>query len=431
MRVALTALGCRLNEAELEHWATGFQAAGYRLSHSVDDADLVVVNTCAVTGEAVKKSRQLIRRTQRRNAKAKLVVSGCYASLQPGILNELPGIDLIIGNPEKDHLVDIVKQRLSLEAMPETATEPGEAALFTRGRNRAFIKIQDGCRHKCTFCIVTVARGAERSRAMKDIIDEINGLHSRQIQEVILTGVHIGGYGQDLETDLPALVNTILTETDVPRLRLGSLEPWNLDNDFFMLFDNPRFMPHLHLPLQSGSDAVLRRMGRRCRTGTFMNLVRTARECIPDINITTDIIAGFPGETDTEWQQTLNYCEAIGFPHIHVFPYSPRSGTRAATLPDQIPVEVRKHRCRQLHVLAQQLKHDFMQRYVGQSFHVLVENDVNVINKQPVRFGYSPNYLRTAIPVSNNTPCANSIMLAHAKHYDAATAILLAETVEN
>ena len=269
MRVALTSLGCRLNEAELEHWATGFQAAGYRLSNSVDDADLVVVNTCAVTGEAVKKSRQLIRRTRRRNAKAKLVVSGCYASLQPGIINELPGVDLVVSNPEKDHLVDIVKQRLAAEAMPETATEPGQAALFARGRNRAFIKIQDGCRHKCTFCIVTVARGAERSRAIKDIIGEINGLHSRQILEVTLTGVHIGGYGHDLGTDLSSLIKMILSETDVPRLRLGSLEPWNLDEDFFMLFDNPRFMPHLHLPLQSGSDSVLRRMGRRCMTREF------------------------------------------------------------------------------------------------------------------------------------------------------------------
>ncbi len=345
MQVALKSLGCRLNEAELEHWATGFQAAGYRLSNSVDDADLVVVNTCAVTGEAVKKSRQLIRRTRRRNANAKLVVSGCYASLQPGIYNELPGIDLMVGNTEKDQLVDIVNQRLSVEAMPEMATEPGETALFTRGRNRAFIKIQDGCRHKCTFCIVTVARGAERSRAMKDIIDEINGLHSRQILEVILTGVHIGGYGHELGTDLPSLINTILTETDVPRLRLGSLEPWNLDNDFFMLFDNSRFMPHLHLPLQSGSDSVLRRMGRRCSTGGFTDLVRTAREYVPDINVTTDIIAGFPGETDTEWQQTLDYCRTIGFPHIHVFPYSPRAGTRAATLPGQVPVEIKKYRC--------------------------------------------------------------------------------------
>ena len=426
MKVALKSLGCRLNEAELEHWANGFQAAGHRLTTAVDDADLVVVNTCAVTREAEKKSRQLIRRAQRRNATAKLVVSGCYASLQPGDVGDLPGVDLIVRNTEKDRLVDIVTRELVTEAMPGTATEPGEAALFTRGRNRAFIKVQDGCRHKCTFCIVTVARGTERSRGVKDIIGAINDLHSRHILEVILTGVHIGAYGHDLGTDLPALIKTILAETDIPRLRLGSLEPWNIDKDFFELFDNPRFMPHLHLPLQSGSDTVLRRMGRRCMTGMYMNLVRAARENVPDLNLTTDIIAGFPGETDFEWRQTLDFCRTVGFSHIHIFPYSTRSGTRAATLPGHITAEVKKDRCRQLHAVARQMKHVYMRRHIGRSFPVLVENDVGVINEQPVRFGYLPNYLRVAIPFSNGFPAANSIMMTLAESYEPVTATLVA-----
>ena len=427
MNVVLKSLGCRLNEAELECWASGFQADGHRLTTAVDDADLVVVNTCAVTREAAKKSRQLIRRAQRRNATAKLVVSGCYASLQPGEINELPGIDLVVRNTEKDRLVDIVKRKLDVEAMPRTATEPGEAALFARGRNRAFIKVQDGCRHKCTFCIVTVARGAERSRAIKDIIGEINRLHSRQILEVVLTGVHIGAYGHDLGTDLPSLIKTVLAETDVPRLRLGSLEPWNIDDDFFTLFENPRFMPHLHLPLQSGSDSVLRRMGRRCKTDEFKQLAQTARDSVPGINLTTDIIAGFPGETGTEWQRTLDFCREIGFPHIHVFPYSPRSGTRAATLPGRIPAQVKKHRCRQLHLLTQQMKHEFMRRHLGQSFPVLVESDTGIINGQPVHFGYSPNYLRTAIPAPAGSPCVNRVIKVDVKHYDEASAMLMVE----
>lgn len=426
MNVVLKSLGCRLNEAELEHWANGFQAAGHRLTTAVDDADLVVVNTCAVTREAEKKSRQLIRRAQRRNATAKLVVSGCYASLQPGDVGDLPGVDLIVRNTEKDRLVDIVTRELVTEAMPGTATEPGEAALFTRGRNRAFIKVQDGCRHKCTFCIVTVARGTERSRGVKDIIGAINDLHSRHILEVILTGVHIGAYGHDLGTDLPALIKTILAETDIPRLRLGSLEPWNIDKDFFELFDNPRFMPHLHLPLQSGSDTVLRRMGRRCMTGVYMSLVRAARENVPDLNLTTDIIAGFPGETDFEWRQTLDFCRAVGFSHIHIFPYSTRSGTRAATLPGHITAEVKKDRCRQLHAVARQMKHAYMRRHIGRSFPVLVENDVGVINEQPVRFGYLPNYLRVAIPFSGGFPAANSIMMTQAESYEPVTATLVA-----
>lgn len=426
MLVALKSLGCRLNEAELEHWENGFQAAGHRLTTVVDDADLVVVNTCAVTREAEKKSRQLIRRAQRCNATAKLVVSGCYASLQPGDVKELPGVDLLVRNTEKDRLVDMVTRELVTEAMPGTATEPGEAALFTRGRNRAFIKVQDGCRHKCTFCIVTVARGAERSRGIKDIIGGINDLHSRQILEVILTGVHIGAYGRDLGTDLPSLIKTILTETDIPRLRLGSLEPWNIGEDFFDLFDNPRFMPHLHLPLQSGSDTVLRRMGRRCMTGAYMSLVRAARENVPDMNLTTDIIAGFPGETDFEWQQTMDFCREVGFSHIHIFPYSARSGTRAAALPGHTTAAMKKDRCRQLHAVTRQMKHVYMRRHIGRSFPVLVENDVGVINEQPVRFGYSPNYLRVAIPFSDGLPAANSIMMTQAENYEPVTATLIA-----
>ena len=426
MNVVLKSLGCRLNEAELEHWANGFQAAGHRLTAAVDDADLVVVNTCAVTREAEKKSRQLIRRARRRNATAKLVVSGCYASLQPGAVGELPGVDLVVRNSEKDRLVDIVTRELTAETMPGSATEPGAAALFARGRNRAFVKIQDGCRHKCTFCIVTVARGAERSRATGDIVDEINRLHSRQVREAVLTGVHIGAYGHDLGTDLPSLVNTILAETDIPRLRLGSLEPWNIDEDFFALFDNPRFMPHLHLPLQSGSDTVLRRMGRRCRTGEYMSLARTAAEIVPDLNLTTDVIAGFPGETDVEWRQTLDFCRAVGFSHIHIFPYSARSGTRAAALPGQITAAVKKNRCRQLHGVARQMKHAYMRRHEGRSFPVLVESDVGVINERPAHYGYTPNYLRVAIPVSGGSPAANSIVTAQADHYDPVTATLVA-----
>ena len=426
MKVALKSLGCRLNEAELEHWASGFQADGHQLTAAADDADLVVVNTCAVTREAAKKSRQLIRRSRRRNANAKLVVSGCYSSLQPGVTGQLPGIDLVIDNSDKDRLVDIVKRRLALEAMP-AATEPDETALFSRGRNRAFIKVQDGCRHKCTFCIVTVARGAERSRTIEEIVAEVNSLHSRRIQEAVLTGVHIGGYGRDLGTDLPALIKTVLAETDIPRLRLGSLEPWNIGDSFYELFDNPRFMPHLHLPMQSGSDSVLRRMGRRCKRSHFVKLAEKLRQQVPDLNITTDIIAGFPGETAGEWRQTMDFCRDVGFPHIHVFPYSARTGTRAALLPGQLPPGIKKRRCTELHHLATQMKHDYMRRYRGQSFKVLVENDTGEINGKEARFGYSPNYLRTAIMVSG-APCRrNSIVTAHVREYDKSSGTLVAD----
>ena len=428
MKVALKSLGCRLNEAELERWGAGFQADGHQLTTAADDADLVVVNTCAVTSEAVKKSRQLVRRSRRRNSKARLVVSGCYSSLQPGEVTRLPGVDLVVGNPDKDRLVEIVKQELAVEAVPAPAAEPGETALFSRGRNRAFIKVQDGCRHQCTFCIVTLARGAERSRTIKAVVDEVNALHSCQVREAVLTGVHIGGYGRDMGTGLTALVKAVLSETDIPRLRLGSLEPWNIGDDFPELFDNPRFMPHLHLPMQSGSDSVLRRMGRRCKRADFTKLAHNLRQHVPDLNVTTDIIAGFPGETGGEWRQTLDFCRETGFSHIHVFPYSARAGTRAALLPDQLPAGIKKQRCGELRHLAAQVKHDYMQGFQGRSFKVLVENDTGELDGQAVRFGYSPNYLRTALPVAGADPRPNSIVTAFVRQYHEDSATLVADT---
>ena len=243
MRVALSSLGCRLNEAELESWCSDFQRLGYSISSNTETADIVVVNTCAVTQEAVKKSRQLIRKSQRINPNAKLVVSGCYASLDPDVQHEIDGIDLLIPNTKKDKLAQIVDEQLISVAMPKLASEAGETPLFTRGRNRAFIKIQDGCRYRCAFCIVTVARGDERSKSIEHVVNEINGLHQQHIKEVVLTGVHIGGYGSDINTSLFGLIQTILAKTDIPRLRLGSVEPWDLGEEFIELFSNPRFMP--------------------------------------------------------------------------------------------------------------------------------------------------------------------------------------------
>lgn len=343
MRVALKALGCRLNEAELESWSNDFQGLGYSITKEIELADLLVINTCAVTQEAVKKSRQLIRKSHRINPQAKLIVSGCYSSLQPELASEIDAIDLIIPNNDKDQLAQLVNDELNIEAMPAIATTPGESALFARGRNRAFIKVQDGCRYRCTFCIVTIARGDERSKPSRDIVAEINLLQQQGIQEVILSGVHIGGYGSDIDSNLYNLIETILVETTIPRIRLGSVEPWDLGEDFFKLFENPRFMPHLHLPLQSGSDSVLRRMARRCKTEDFIKLITQAHACVDDFNVTTDIIAGFPGETDEEWQESLTFIERCNFSHIHIFPYSPRQGTRAALLPDQISSAVKKN----------------------------------------------------------------------------------------
>ena len=406
MRIHLKTLGCRLNEAELETWSRDFQAKGHQLTNKLGEADLVVLNTCAVTGEAVRKSRKLMNRAHNKNPKAKLVVTGCYASLDPTETAESLGVDLVVNNNQKDQLVEITSRELNLVAMPELATLPGENTLLARGRQRAFIKVQDGCRYQCTFCIVTVARGDERSRPIPEVIDEINELHHQGMKEVVLTGVHIGGYGSDINSDLYNLIKAVLEQTDVPRVRLGAVEPWDLPESFWSLFENPRFMPHLHLPLQSGSDSVLKRMARRVKTEQYTALVEQARHQVPDFNLTTDIIVGFPGETESEWQQSLEYIERIGFGHLHIFAYSPRPGTRAATLPDPVSRVVIRERSQQLHELGERMKQSTLQRYVGREFPVMIEGSVQ--SNHPWN-GYTPNFLKIELQGEKDPALENSI----------------------
>jgi len=279
--------------------------------------------------------------------------------------------------------------------------------------------VQDGCRYRCTFCIVTVARGAERSRSIQNIVDEINDLRQQDIHEAVLTGVHIGGYGSDIDAGLPELIRAILADTDIPRLRLGSVEPWDLGEEFLPLFENPRMMPHLHLPLQSGSDTVLKRMARRCKTDQYRRLIETARGAIPDFNLTTDIIVGFPGETEAEWREGMDFIRETGFSHIHIFPYSARAGTKAAALPDQVPNEVRKRRCRELHDLARVMKREYAGGFIGRNLPVLVEQqDRDAETGTLSARGYTPNYLRVRMDCDTDTDTSNRILPVSIRGYD-------------
>lgn len=410
MRVNLQVLGCRLNEAELQQWAGDFRARGHEITNELDDADLLVVNTCAVTTEAGRKSRQMVRRAQRNNPRAKLVVSGCYATLEQQQAAAIEGVDLVVPNQDKDRLVDRVHEELNVPVMPVLAQNPAENALYQRGRSRAFIKVQDGCRWRCTYCIVTIARGQEKSTPMHEVVDQVNEQAARGVKEIVLTGVHLGGYGSDLDSNLYSLVQTILRETDIARIRFGSLEPWDLHEDFFALFDDRRLMPHLHLPLQSGTDSVLRRMSRRCKTEDFRQLIDSARAHIPHFNVTTDVIVGFPGETDAEWQAGYEYIESIGFGHTHIFSYSPRAGTKAASLTGQVEPEVVRQRSRQLHELAERMKLEFEQQQTGRAFDVLLEEKVERVNNDQYQYsGYTPNYLRVMV-TSNSRNLNNTII---------------------
>jgi threonylcarbamoyladenosine tRNA methylthiotransferase MtaB len=412
-RVRLQSLGCRLNEAELEAWAEGFRRLGLRLAGEGEPADLVVVNTCAVTREAARKSRQMLRRNRRLDPRAPLVVSGCLATLEPDTLGKSASPDLIVANRDKDRLVEIAADTLGLPVLPARDADAPSRPLFARGRQRAFVKVQDGCRHRCTFCVTTLARGEERSRPISEVVEQVSRLAASGIREVVLTGVHLGGYGGDLDPAPPRglgdLVRTLLADTAVPRIRLGSLEPWGLPDGFWDLFADPRLMPHLHLPMQSGSDSILRRMGRRSKAADFARLAEAGRAAVPGLNFTTDIIVGFPGETESDWRETLAFVEAMGFGQVHVFPYSPRPGTRAAELPGQVDAATRRRRAGELAEIAGRLRQGILEAQVGARVPVLREEAPGSGNPRDL-FGYTPNYLPIRIEPDPAAPPVGEIL---------------------
>jgi threonylcarbamoyladenosine tRNA methylthiotransferase MtaB len=396
MRIYVSSLGCKLNQSEMDTLAARLTQRGHRVVAAPAEADLCVLNTCAVTHVAAQKSRQTLRRLHRDNPHARLVVTGCYAELTPRELCDLPGVEFVVGNAGKEQL----EERIS---GTETVGEMGSSALRTslsplRGRTRALVKIQDGCDNACTYCIIRVARGPQSSRATEEILTEVQAHLTAGHKEIVLTGVHIGAYGQDRrggdgDTSLWALVSRILTETDVPRLRLSSIEPWDLTEQAFHLWDDPRLCRHLHIPLQSGSDAILRRMARRYTTAEFTALVAAARAAIPDLAVTTDVIVGFPGETDARFAESLSCVQALGFARAHVFPYSLRAGTPAAAMPDQVPPQVKAERARRMRAVVATSEQAFGQQFIGRTMGVLWESSRRE-EGGPVWSGLTDNYLR-------------------------------------
>ncbi len=411
MDVFLATLGCRLNEAELERWHRDFSARGHRVVRQAEHAQVLVLNTCAVTAAAARKSRQYAGRMHRKNPGASLVMTGCYAEMDPARVAELAGVDLVVGNHDKDRLVDLVTEHIDPAVMPARALEPDadSSHVYADTRTRAFLKVQDGCRNRCTFCIVTILRGEERSRPVAEVVAEVNRLGAEGYREVVLTGVHLGGYGSDLGSSLFELVQRVLAETDVPRIRLTSLEPWDLPDNFFSLWENPRLQPHLHLPLQSGCDSTLRRMARRCDTSSYRGLVDAARAGIPGLSLTTDLIVGFPGETDAEWRATYAFVESIGFAHMHIFTFSPRQGTKAARVGGQLHGDVKRERSRELHELGVQMKTAHLARFVGTRRPVLWEGHPEPEDGAHVWSGYTDNYLRVRANAPAGVPLQNVI----------------------
>lgn len=412
MDVYLSSLGCRLNEAELEGWQRELTAQGDRVVAHVEQAQVAVLNTCAVTGMAGRKSRQLIARLHRQNPEAKLVVTGCYASMDADRVARMEGVDLLIPNSDKGTLVRALREELDLATLPERATSTASEGsyLMAQSRTRAFLKIQDGCRNRCTFCVVTLLRGDEQSVSEDRLIHRIHELEKTGYQEVVLTGVHLGGYGSDIGSSLFQLISRVLAETTIPRIRLTSLEPWDLPDGFFALWANRRLQPHLHLPLQSGCDATLKRMSRRATLDSFRALVADARQHVPSLTLTTDLMVGFPGEDDAEWQQTLDFVTEIGFAHMHIFAYSPREGTKAERLPHQVSSATKKARSRQLHALADTMKRAHLDGFLGTTRPVLLERDGTLLADGRRRFsGHTDNYLKTTVTLAPGVDVGNTV----------------------
>lgn len=421
MNVYLETLGCRLNYSEIESLGRQLAEAGHRVVAAPEEADVCVLNTCAVTGEAARKSRQLARRLARSNPSARLALTGCYATLAPEAVAALPNVELVVDNSRKELLADLLQPWLVRADQREGSAEldgeswrrlAPEAPPQPISRTRAFVKVQDGCNNHCTFCIVTVARGAERSRRIGDIVAEIQRLAAEGCQEAVLTGVHLGGYGSDLDTNLGELVAAILRYTDLPRLRLSSLEPWDLQPDFFDLWPDSagRLCPHLHLPLQAGCDRTLKRMARRTRTAGFRELVAAARSRIPGLVLTSDIIVGFPGESEADFSESLTFVEEMAFAHVHVFPYSAREGTAAARFFGQVPADERRRRVAAMQEVAQRSGEAVRRRCLGQVRPVLWEQLERPANGTgPLWSGLTDNYLRVQAGAPAGADLANQI----------------------
>ena len=368
-------MGCRLNSAEIEGLAREVAGAGHDVVWDPAEAEAIVLNSCAVTARAAHKSRQRLHALHRANPRADLAVIGCWATADPDRVWDVAGVRWVLPNPEK---ATTVAQLLSSERAEGEALAQGAMAPWAPGRwghTRAFLGVQDGCDHACTYCVTQILRGPGRSLPLADALAAAKDRVDSGAQELVLTGVSLGAYGRDLglKEGLVKLVSAIFEETDLPRLRLSSIEPWDVSPELLALWRHPRLCRQLHIPLQSGSDAVLKRMGRPMTAGGYMRLVEAARAVSPDIAITTDILVGFPGETADAFAETVRLIEAVGFARLHVFPYSERPGTGAIRLPDSVPVAERRARARQVRALGEALGTAYRARFVGRTMPVLWE----------------------------------------------------------
>jgi len=366
-RVAIETLGCKLNQAESETLARELVEIGCQLVGFKEPAAVYILNTCAVTHVADRKGRQMLRQAHRLNPQAKIVAIGCYAGEPGQQLGDIEGIDLIVDNTQKAGLIKILRQRGWI------AQSRAEKIETFQNRTRSFIKAQDGCNNFCAYCIVPIVRGREKSLPPEQVIEEIRQRVNEGYQEAVLTGTEIGRYNA-ASTNIVGLAQRILTETGIRRLRLSSLQPLEITPELVGLWQNSRLCRHFHLSLQSGSDSVLKRMNRKYSAEQYAEKVTYLRVLIPEVSITTDVIVGFPGETEYEFQESYDFCRRMNFSRTHVFSYSNRAGTTAAGMPRQLPAEIKKQRSNQMMALGQGSLAKYHNRFLGTSQEVLFEH---------------------------------------------------------
>ena len=404
-KAALHNLGCKVNAYETEAMQEMLEKAGYEIVPFKEGADVYVINTCTVTNIADRKSRQMLHRARKINPDAVVVAAGCYVQAQDG-KGQDPCIDIVLGNNHKKDLVRILdeyaaKRASAAEIEDISRTREYESLHLTKpgDHTRAYIKVQDGCNQFCTYCIIPYARGRVRSRVMEDVLREVRELAEGGYKEVVLTGIHLSSYGIDFDRErhLLELIRAVHEVDGIERIRLGSLEPGIITEEFARELSRiPEICPHFHLSLQSGCDATLKRMNRRYSSAEYAEKCRILRKYFDDPALTTDVIVGFPGETEEEFRASYDFVDSIDFYETHIFKYSRRSGTKAAVMPDQVSEQVKAERSAVMIGLGERKRAAYEKRYVGREVEVLVEEDA-IVDGRCVQVGHTKEYIKVAL----------------------------------
>lgn len=400
-KVAFYTLGCKVNQYETEAMEEIFERDNYTIVNSEEIADIYVINTCTVTNLSDRKSRQFISRAKKLNPCAVIAVVGCYSQVSPEEVSKIEGVDVVIGTTERNRILELCKEakekneKINIVRNVKTQKEFETINIDEiKSKTRAYIKIQDGCNQFCSYCIIPYARGPIRSRSLDEIIKETEKLSKAGFKEIVLAGIHVASYGKDIDkTPLTGVLKEVAKVDGIERIRLSSLEPTLIDEEFMKtIIDIGKVCDHFHLSLQSGSDTVLKRMNRKYTTSQYRDIVKLIRKYMPNAGITTDIIVGFPGETEEEFTETLEFVKDIKFSKIHVFKYSPRNGTPAAEYKEQVDGNIKNSRSERLISLGEELMLEFNQGFIGKNLSVLFEEE----SKKEKDFieGYTTNYIR-------------------------------------